>query len=496
MRASPARSHTATDHRPRRFFADFMTTTATSIVTALALLYITHLFAVRHGQDGLGFYVMFRRIAAVLVPISTLMVGIGLTRAIAIQRPEIHAPTLAAALLGTLGTALTSAAVLVIPHITLLPPSFTITQSGLVGPTIVFLWAHLLYVLAFAIFRGNDQMRRANMLQIICVAAAPTVLVLALPAHGDPSLPTYAVAAAYAAAGAVSIPAVMRAAIHRPQSTTSQTAQLARYCLPRVPGNLGMTAILAAAPSFALLTHGISGAGMLGAAQTAFGVAEAGASALGLLLLPQVASLWAAHRIEEIRTSLSDVTILVTQASIPTALALAFYAPEIIQLWLGSGYEASVSLFRITCLGLTPYVLYVALRSAVDAVDERALNTISVVLALGAQLSLLALANRVSARLETYAVATTGAVIVLGTCTFYIVARRGLISIARHDLLFTISAALALIAPMALYESRQCPNTPALKVCLLLVACIAYCAIVLSPRSSRTRMLIRQATRR
>lgn len=62
------------------------------------------------------------------MPVSTLMVGVGLTRAIEIQRPAIHAPICSALLPGALGTSLTSVAVLLIPHVPLLPTTLGTTH--------------------------------------------------------------------------------------------------------------------------------------------------------------------------------------------------------------------------------------------------------------------------------------------------------------------------------------------------------------------------------
>ncbi len=475
------------------FRVDLITTTATSIVTAAALLYVTRLFATLHGQDGLGYYVMFRRITAVLVPISSVMIGIGLTRAIAVQRPRVEGPIVAACTLAAIATACITVALLATPVLRSFPNGAAATQNTLAGPVVMFIWAHLLYVIAFAYYRGSDQMRHANILQIVCIAVVPIIAVTLLHGSGDISTPTYFVAASYGLAGFIAIPLIFRSAGKLRRFPGEETARLARYCLPRVPGNLGMTAMLAIAPSFALLTHGIRGAGLLGAAQSAYGVAEAGASALGLLLLPRIAELHAAGRSTEIRSRLSDVTVALTQGGILATFLLAFFASEIIEVWLGREYSAAVILFQVTALSLTPYVLYVALRSAVDAIDERALNTISIGGAFALQSAILALATRFSPHLASYAAGTAVGIIALGTTTLGIVARHSLVSIARFDIMLTTLAAAPLASAIAIIDFEPSWGSFAGKSILAASCTALYFAILVFPKRSRTRALFLQS---
>ena len=67
---------------------DVLMTTATSGLAVSCLMVVTWLLATRLGPDGFGAYSIARRVLTVLEPVSTLAVGLALTRYLAIADDE------------------------------------------------------------------------------------------------------------------------------------------------------------------------------------------------------------------------------------------------------------------------------------------------------------------------------------------------------------------------------------------------------------------------
>lgn len=434
------------------FLNDFAATVATSILITISLLMITRVIATKFGPEDLGVYVLFRRVGAFFVPIATFMIGVGLTRAIAMSKPHDRSLATSAAILGLLGTTVAGLLLMLAPHFQSQMSSEVHKIAAIARPLVAFLFANLAFTLAYSWYRGTGEMRKANIWQLMCVALVPLAATLMLAGRKPIGSLLIVIALAYALPIAVVINLV------RPRPGISanrlrlQISELARYCLPRIPGSLGLTAILALAPLVAAFRLGLTQSGYLGAGQSIFAVSEGGATALSLLLLPKLSSLLSEGRTTEIRERVSEMTLFLVQVGLPLALIVPLFAREIIAAWLGSLYSPAVTVMQIYSIGLFPYVAYVALRSVLDATEVRALNTVSILTALLLQAVALLAAFRVDLAVEYYAATTTLAMAALGAQSFYFVWRRGTLSLTRNEILMAIGGTVLVVGPVLAIE--------------------------------------------
>lgn len=461
------------------FLTDFAATAATSVLITAGLLLITRLIATRCGPEDLGIYVLFRRVGAFLVPTSTFMIGVGLTRAIAMNKDHDRSLVLSAALLGLAGTTATCALLMLAP---LLRSNTSLTAQKIIAiaPALVaFLYANLVFTTAYSWYRGTGQMQKANIWQLVSVALAPLAATIMFAGRWQVGTLLFAISAAYA------LPVVVVANLVRPRRGDSpgrqrrQIADLARYCLPRVPGSLGLTAILAMAPLVAALRLGLTQSGYLGAGQSVFAISEGGATALSLLLLPKLSSLLAEGRTAEIRERVSEMSLFLIQVGLPVALVVPLFAREIVQFWLGSQYAPAATVMQIYCVGLFPYVSYVALRSVLDATEVKALNTVSILTALALQAIALLGAVRSGLAAEYYAATTTLAMAALGAQSFYFVWRRGELALRRIEILAALGGVALVFGPvlaieMATAQQAVTGRMTALKVLLVIATGSVY----------------------
>lgn len=82
---------------------------------------------------------------------------------------------------------------------------------------------------------------------------------------------------------------------------------------------------------------------------------------------------------------------MIFQLGIFVTIHTFIWSKEIVLVWLGSEYTEAVPIMKILILSLGPYLGYVILRSIVDAVEVRAINTLnlSVSLVIAAVLSII-----------------------------------------------------------------------------------------------------------
>lgn len=470
------------------FLNDFAATVATSILITISLLMITRVIATKCGPEELGVYVLFRRVGAFLVPVSTFMIGVGLTRAIAMAKAQDKSLAISAAILGLVGSTATGLLLMLVPHFQSHMTSEGRKIAEIARPLLAFIYANLIFTITYSWYRGTGEMRKANIWQLLCVALIPLAAIVMLAGRWPIGNLLNVIALAYA------LPIIFVVNLVRPRTGLStnqlrmQIAELARYCLPRIPGSLGLTAILALAPLAAAFRLGLTQSGYLGAGQSIFAVSEGGATALSLLLLPKLSSLLSEGRTAEIRERVSEMTLFLVQIGLPLALIVPLFAREIIAVWLGHMYSPAATVMQIYSVGLFPYVTYVALRSVLDATEVRALNTVSILTALGLQTIALLAALQSDLTVEYYAAATTLAMTALGAQSFYFVWRRGTLCLKRREILIAIGGTILVAGPVLAIElvaqhQRISRDASALKLATSLATGAVYLTLLYRSRS-------------
>jgi O-antigen/teichoic acid export membrane protein len=158
----------------------------------------------------------------------------------------------------------------------------------------------------------------------------------------------------------------------------ARAVDLAKYSVPRVPGDL-LALVLFAIPGI-VVAHV---ADITVAGQVAFGIAALGmiASAVfpaGFILLPVASRLIAAGSVDRLRSQVFGVARVVVALILVGILIFEIFAGPIVTIYLGRAFEGSVTTLRILMLGALPWGLYISLRSVIDARHKRPLNALNV----------------------------------------------------------------------------------------------------------------------
>lgn len=362
-----------TDRLTRR--RDYVTTFVAEGLFILSYLVVFRLVADHFGPRGFGEYALSRRTLAFLLPIGAIGLDIAIARyvAYAAGRPVTQRAYLPAALVLLAAAVGLQAAVLLLFQDYWAGLFFGSTAYvSLVAPMVLLVAGNALFAVAYGNLRGHLRITEANALRVLVHAALP--LGAALFIRDSVSNLLFVMGVGWMVLSAAALVAT-RMSIDKP---IARAAELARYSLPRVPGDL-LALVLFALPGI-IVAH-VADITMAG--QVAFGIAALGmvASAVypvGFVLLPVASRLLAAGSVERLRTQVFGVARVVVALILVSILVFEVFATPIVSAYLGPAFAGSVTTLRILMLGALPWGVYISLRSVIDARHKRAVNAINV----------------------------------------------------------------------------------------------------------------------
>lgn len=402
------------------FMRDVVLTTITSVLTTISAIVVTRLLAEGLGPEKFGAYSLSRRMLAIIAPFSLLGMDLAITRYTAIA--EERASRESYLLTGLLLAISPGLVILLIGLLFRDSLSFLIFQNraytSLFVATLVLVVSYSFYVVLYAHYRGMARMNRANMWQLAVVGVAPVIIAWELSQSGNVSLIVLLLAISFFLASLPLGYYVRKILLQGPiPQLKSSARELLSYGVPRIPAGLTLAALLTLGPFLAPHVGTLEDAGYLAAGQFVLLVMEGGLVAFGLVALPKVAQLAAEGQREFLRESISDIIAFFLHLGVFATLHILLWADEVVLILLGPQYEKAIPLMRIILLALVPYLAYVLLRSVVDAVEKKAINTLNLVLsfavALISAMTLVALGLSV----KGLALATTIGFVTLGFLT-------------------------------------------------------------------------------
>jgi O-antigen/teichoic acid export membrane protein len=355
-----------------------VTTFAAESLFILSYLAVFRLVADHFGPPGFGEYALSRRTLAFLLPIGVIGLDIAVARfvAYAAERPEEQRAYVPAAL------GLLAVASGVLGAILLLFQSFwaelffgSTSFTSLVPPLALMVFGNGLFAVAYGNFRGHLQIQRANVLRVVVHVLLPFGAALLVKDSVSDLL--YVIGGGWTLLSLVAL-AITRMSFSNP---LAHAAELARYSLPRAPGDL-LALVMFAVPGI-VVAH-VSDITVAG--NVAFGIAAIGMIAVavfpvGFVLLPVAARLLAAGSVDRLRSQVFIVTRVVIGLIVIGIVIFEIFAPQIVNLYLGPAFASSVSTLRLLILGALPWGIYMSLRTVIDARHKRAVNAINVAVA-------------------------------------------------------------------------------------------------------------------
>jgi len=334
------------------------------------------------GKQGFSEYALARRTVSLIFPIPVLGLAVGLPRYIGFSKGR-NDPQSAARYYGATIWCAGSAAIVCVVLLNLFAGTFGYLFFGdrsygsFARPLSLMILGLCIHTVVCGYFRGHMNLNRANLLQLLNLAIAPTAVFFFV---------RHSLVSVLASLGLIwtltSVAALLFTPWHSIQRNTwKEVWELLQYGLQRVPGDFILMALFTLPATLVAHTRGVQEAGFVAFGISLVSMVGAIFAPVGLVLLPKATSMLAEGASKDLREHVRFIIRLTIAASIAIVLVVWVWIPGLIRLYLGANFEQVVPIVRILILGAIPYSLYLVVRNLVDAYHEYGVT--AAILALG-----------------------------------------------------------------------------------------------------------------
>lgn len=364
-------------------------TMLTELLVMLSGILLLKFAASLLGPVGFGEYVVSRRAIGLLYLPLVMGLGIAAPRYIAIARAgalEKYSESSFATATLTVGLLPALAVVLLLnaaPGWGAMLLFGTTDLGRLVPPATIALAGIALHGMVYAIYRGRSEMGFANTMQLVNLGLIP-VGAFALARH-DAAAVLAATGTAWLLVSAIALVHVLyreRAGWRGVASMTDHLRVLLRFGLPRVPGEFALVGLFAIPSLIAVRAHGVVAAGQFSAAMSLLTMASGAFAPVGLVILPRASAQAATGDIAGLRKLVLRILaggILLAAAGVALGELLI---PPFIRWYFGPAFVPAIPVFRACLIGAIPFVVYILMRSILDALDVKAVNSRNLIITL------------------------------------------------------------------------------------------------------------------
>lgn len=374
-------------------------TMLTELGVTIAGILLLKLAASLLGAVGFGEYVLSRRAVGLLYLPLVMGLGIAAPRYIAIARAGAMTGysessfAIATLTVGLLPALLVVLLLNAVPGWASLLFFGTTSLARLVPPATIALAGIALHSMVYGVYRGRSEMGFANTMQFLNLGVIP-VTAFALARH-DAAAVLQATGTGWLIVSGVALLHVLareRSGWRGLESMRQHLRVLLRFGLPRVPGEFALVGLFAIPSLIAVRTQGIVAAGQFSAAMSLLAMASGAFAPVGLVILPRASAQAATGDIAGLRHLVLRILgggILLATAGVALGELLI---PPFIRWYFGASFVPAIPVFRACLIGAIPYVVYILMRSILDALDVKAVNSRNLIVTL-ATVVLLSLLN-------------------------------------------------------------------------------------------------------
>jgi O-antigen/teichoic acid export membrane protein len=472
------------------FFQDVSVTLLAQACVALGGLLLARLLARNAGADGFASYSLVKQGANILFPIVTVGLVGGLPRYLALPAerddPSPSAYLLAAAAICWGATAVAVVIALAFPGAVATLFFGSDESSEYVLPFALLLAATSTFYIAYGYFRGLLRLRAGSLLQATALGALPPAVVFLLPDEPvDTLIVLMAIGTAALSLAAIAVPLARGIAAARRSSLEGAGRRLWDYGHRRVPGEMAQLGLFVLVPVLAAHVASLREVAYLAAGQQILSIISLAVLPLGLVLLPSLTRMWAEDR-ERTSAHVAQLSSFAASVALFASIQAVLYAGIAVTAWLGPEFEDAGSVLTVMVAPTALFVVYLMLRSPLDAVAVKSYNSRNNLLALGVFVAVAALLlgfDLISPALGV-AWAFAAGVSTQGALTFATVHR--FFSVRWHDYGFRYTVPLALATgALALLARPAIEDGPSPLLLLIgleaVLAALYFGAIALSP---------------
>lgn len=380
-------------HSRRLFLHDVALTFVAEATTVSSSLLLTALLGRWMGAQPLSEYLLLRRVLSWSIAAALLGLDMGLARHIAYSagRPEREKQAyFLAALLCMIPSAIAIGTMMILNRVTLARWLFGNAQeSGLVIALALLLMGYSIHRAVYGYYRGQLDIVRANLLEVVNVAIIPLAVVALLAQSRTISFMMGLCGALMAFSAALFALPVLRL-VHGGAllAIGARCRQLLQYGVPRVPAEFGAAAITALGPMFAVHYFKLARVSPLLLGLNILLVIGYAAGPLGVVLLSKVSIMLGQNQHDTVQKRLRLLVAGVVELSVFACFQLVVFADVVVRTWVGPGFENEMGVIRLVLLTIPPYLFYMTLRSTIDAATVKPYNTANVMSSLAVYVGL------------------------------------------------------------------------------------------------------------
>lgn len=365
--------------RVHPFFRDVSLTLVAQACVALGGLLLARLLAHNAGADGFASYSLVKQAVNVLFPVVTLGLVGGLPRYIALPReegdPGAGAYLAAGALICWGATAVAALVALAVPGAVAALFFGNSEAREYVLPFVLLLAATSTFYISYGYFRGLLLLRRGSLLQVLALALLPPLVVFAFPDEPVDRLIVWMAAGTVA----LSLLAIARPLWEGIRATRERELGVARrrlwdYGHRRVPGEMAQLGLFVLVPILAAHVASLTDVAYLSAGQQVLSIASLAVLPLGLVLLPSLSRMWVEDR-ERTSRHVAQLSAFAASLAVFVSLQAILFAKIAVVAWLGPEFEGAGAVVTVTVAPAALYVVYLMLRSTLDAVAVKSYNS-------------------------------------------------------------------------------------------------------------------------
>lgn len=204
------------------------------------------------------------------------------------------------------------------------------------------------------------------------------------------------------------------------QSCKEDAVVMLKYGLPRVLGDFALLALLTFPTYIALsMQKNVLVGGDVAYSITLFNLVGAAFGPLSLVLLPEIAGFLAEKRVDLIKKRFYVFLVISLLLTLFGYALFYFFHDVVLNVLLGNKHRSSIfEIASIVLLGSFGYVLYIVLRSFLDAIHVKAKNATNLIVSLGVYVLLILYGYSKDVSLNSYLYYFVMSVNVLGILTF------------------------------------------------------------------------------
>lgn len=364
------------------FLKNIVTTTITSFVSIISVIFVTRFLAQGLGPEEFGAYSLARRIIANIIPLATLLIDYALARYIATTKDSKLQGSYVVSSIILTGTALVLLLLIAVSASKQL--SYLIFHSheylNLYYASLFLIGGYCIFIITYAFFRGMQKFNIANSLQLCVMAIIPLIISYNFASKKNSSFIMFLFGMAFFLAVIPLVLILIKTKLPRIKDIKTSMKTLLKFSIPRVPGGFILAGLLTLGPFLAGLILGLEESGYFVVGQSAFIVMGSAIVAFGLVALPKVSQLVAEDNKEFLKSRIEDILIMLFQLGLFFSIHIYIWSKEIVLVWLGPEYREAVPIMKIMILSLGPYLGFMILRSIVDAIEVRAINTLNLLI--------------------------------------------------------------------------------------------------------------------